>query len=77
MQKKVVHSILSSSSKLSVLIDEATSLSHKSAMIVNLKASVNETTPEFVFQQLVKLESQMAEDIEAALLNCLDTAGFS
>ncbi|KAJ8399548.1 hypothetical protein AAFF_G00409590 [Aldrovandia affinis] len=63
--------------KLSVLIDEATSLSHKSAMIVNLKASVNGVPPEFVFLELVKLESQRAEDIEEALLNCLDTTGFT
>ncbi|GAA6094967.1 E3 SUMO-protein ligase KIAA1586-like [Tachysurus ichikawai] len=65
------------SRKLSVLIDEATSLSHKSAMIVNVKASVDGATPEFVFLELVELESQRAEDIEEALLNCLDTAGFS
>ncbi|XP_073672010.1 E3 SUMO-protein ligase KIAA1586-like [Paramisgurnus dabryanus] len=77
MQKKIVDSIVSSSSKLSVLIDEATSLSHKSAMIVNIKASFDGATPEFVFLELVELESQRAEDIEQALLNCLDTAGFS
>ncbi len=77
MQNKIVHSIVSFSSKLSVLIDEATSLSHKSAMIVNVKASVDGATPEFVFLELVELESQRAEDIEEALLNCLDTAGFS
>ncbi|KAJ8405555.1 hypothetical protein AAFF_G00315350 [Aldrovandia affinis] len=77
MQKKIVHSIVTSSSKLSVLIDEATSLSHESAMIVNLKASVNGAPPEFVFLELVELESQRAEDIEEALLNCLDTTGFT
>uniref|UniRef100_A0A6Q2XAX7 HAT C-terminal dimerisation domain-containing protein n=1 Tax=Esox lucius TaxID=8010 RepID=A0A6Q2XAX7_ESOLU len=77
MQKKIVNSIVSSPSKLSVLIDEATSLSHKSAMIVNVKASVDGATPEFVFLELVELESQRAEGIEEALLNCLDTAGFS
>jgi len=77
MQKKIVHSIVSSSSKLSVLIDEATSLSHKSAMIVSVKASVDGATPEFLFLELVELESQRAEGIEEALLNCLDTAGFS
>jgi hypothetical protein len=36
MQTKLVDSIVSSSGKLSVLIDEATSLSHKSAFIVNV-----------------------------------------
>ncbi|KAK0156406.1 E3 SUMO-protein ligase KIAA1586 [Merluccius polli] len=77
MQKKIVQSIVMCSSKLSVLIDEATSLSHKSAMIVNLKASVDGGTPEFLFLELVELESQRAADIEEALLNCLDTAGFT
>lgn len=57
MQTKIVDSIVSSSSKLSVLIDEATSLSHKSAMIVNVKASLDGATPEFVFLDLVELES--------------------
>ncbi|KAK0133589.1 E3 SUMO-protein ligase KIAA1586 [Merluccius polli] len=77
MQKKIVQSIVMCSSKLSVLIDEATSLSHKSAMIVNLKASVDGGTPELLFLELVELESQRAADIEEALLNCLDTAGFT
>jgi len=77
MQKKIVNSIVSSSSKLSVLIDEATSLSHKSAMTVNVKASIDGATPEFVFLELVELESQKAEGIEEALLSCLDAAGFS
>ncbi|XP_034567279.1 E3 SUMO-protein ligase KIAA1586-like [Notolabrus celidotus] len=77
MQEKIVQSIVTCSSKLSVLIDEATSLSHKSAMIVNLKASVDGGTPEFLFLELVELESQRAVDIEEALLNCLDTAGFT
>ncbi|KAJ3582687.1 hypothetical protein NHX12_000371 [Muraenolepis orangiensis] len=65
------------SSKLSVLIDEASSISYTSAMIVNLKASVDGATPELLFLELVELESQRAKDIEEALLNCLDTAGFT
>ena len=77
MQKKIVGTIVSSSSKLSVLIDEATSLSHKSAMIVYVKASIDGATPEFMFLDLVELESQRAAGIEEALLNCLTTAGFS
>uniref|UniRef100_A0A1A8ABM8 Chromosome 5 open reading frame 54 n=1 Tax=Nothobranchius furzeri TaxID=105023 RepID=A0A1A8ABM8_NOTFU len=64
MQAKIVNSIVSSSSKLSVLIDEATSASHKSAMIVSVKASIDGETPEFLFLELVELESQTAESIE-------------
>lgn len=77
MQKKIVGSIVLSSSKLSVLIDEATSLSHKSAIIVYVKASIDGATPEFLFLDLVELESQRAAGIEEVLLNCLNTAGFS
>ena len=60
---------MSSSSILSVLIDKATSFSHKSAMIVNVKASVDGAAPEFLFLELVELQSQRAESIEEALLN--------
>uniref|UniRef100_A0A3Q2PD66 HAT C-terminal dimerisation domain-containing protein n=1 Tax=Fundulus heteroclitus TaxID=8078 RepID=A0A3Q2PD66_FUNHE len=66
MQTRILNSIVSSSSKLSVLIDEATSASHKTAMIVSVKASIDGATPEFLFL-----------DVEKALLNCLETAGFS
>lgn len=77
MQTKIVDSLVPSSSKLSVLIDEATSLSHKSAMIVNVKASLDGATPEFVFLDLVQLESQRAESIEEALLNWLQNNWIS
>lgn len=46
-------------------------------MIINLKASVDGTTPEFMFLELVELESQRAEHIEEALLKCLKTVGFT
>lgn len=73
----IVNSIVSSSSKLAVLFNEATSASHKSAMIVSVKALVDGATPEFVFLELLELESQTTESIEKALLTCLDTAGLS
>lgn len=46
-------------------------------MIVYVKASIDGATPEFMFLDLVELESQRAADIEEALLNCLKTAGYS
>ena len=57
MQKIIVNSFVSCRSKLSVLIDEATFLIHKSAMIVNIKAPVDGATPEFMFEGF-ELESQ-------------------
>ncbi|KAI9537955.1 hypothetical protein NQZ68_019294 [Dissostichus eleginoides] len=61
--RAVSETVFAETDSLSVLIDEATSISHKSAMIVNLKASVDGATPEFLFLELVELESQRAKDI--------------
>uniref|UniRef100_A0A3B4THP3 HAT C-terminal dimerisation domain-containing protein n=1 Tax=Seriola dumerili TaxID=41447 RepID=A0A3B4THP3_SERDU len=77
MQSKMVSSIIASSSKLAVLIDEASSLSHKAVMTVSIKASIQEESPEFIFLELVELENQRADGILQALLTCLTNAGFT
>ncbi|XP_041845659.1 E3 SUMO-protein ligase KIAA1586-like [Melanotaenia boesemani] len=77
MQSKIVSSIIASSSKLAVLIDEASSLSHKAVMTVSIKASIQEESPEFIFLELVELENQRADGIVQALLTCLTNAGFT
>ena len=77
MQSKIVSNIIASSSKLAVLIDEASSLSHKAVMTVSIKASIQEESPEFIFIELVELENQRADGIEQALLTCLTNAGFT
>uniref|UniRef100_A0A3B4U872 HAT C-terminal dimerisation domain-containing protein n=1 Tax=Seriola dumerili TaxID=41447 RepID=A0A3B4U872_SERDU len=77
MQSKMVSSIIASSSKLAVLIDEASSLSHKAVMTVSIKASIQEESPEFIFLELVELENQRADGIVQALLTCLTNAGFT
>ncbi|XP_056127435.1 E3 SUMO-protein ligase KIAA1586-like [Rhinichthys klamathensis goyatoka] len=78
MQSKIINSIIASSSKLAVLIDEASSLSHKAVMTVSVKASVQEEeSPEFIFHELVELDNQRADGIVEGLLTCLTNAGFT
>ncbi len=73
----IVNNIVSSSSKLAVLIDEASTLSRKTTMIVNIKACVLGEPPEFVFLDLVELQDQTSEGIIDALMSCLTKAGFT
>ena len=68
MRKRVVANLVLSSAKLSVLIDESTTLSHKSVMVVFIKASINNCDPIFIFLDLVELDSQGAELIAADTL---------
>ena len=77
MKTKTVQNIVSSSSKLSVLIDESTTSGHKSVMIVHIRASFNEGKPIFAFLDLVELESQTSECIKNALIKRLHNAGFT
>ena len=77
MQSKIVSSITASSTNLAVLIDEASSLSHKPVMPVSVKASIKKESPEFIYLELVELENQRADGIELALLTCLTNAGFT
>lgn len=77
MQCSIVNNIVSSSSKLAVLIDEASTLSRKATMIVNIKASVLGEPPEFIFLDLVELQDQTSEGIIQALMSCLTKAGFT
>ena len=76
MRKKVVNDIVTSSAKLSVLIDESTTLSHLSVMLVYIKAAINGGDPVFVFLDLVELDSQTDECITSQLVRCLKDAGF-
>uniref|UniRef100_H2ZRS2 HAT C-terminal dimerisation domain-containing protein n=1 Tax=Latimeria chalumnae TaxID=7897 RepID=H2ZRS2_LATCH len=77
MWKNLVKSLVSSSSKLAVLIDESTTLSRKATLIVYLKAPVEGESPIFMFLDLVELEYQRAEGVVSALIECLQNAGFT
>jgi hypothetical protein len=76
MRKKVINHIIRTESKVSVLVDEGTSLSSKSVLTVHLKANMGEA-PIFIFLDLIELEAQTSVAIYSALLNCLTSHGMS
>lgn len=77
MRKQMVQRLLRDSTKISVLIDESTSLSKKSAMVVTIRAGIGEADPLFIFLDLVELEGQTAALVLDSLLFCLKQHGFS
>lgn len=77
MKCSIVNNIVSSSSKLDVLIDEAFTLSRKTTMVVDIKTSVLGELPEFIFLDLVELHDQTSEGIVNALMSCLKNAVFT
>jgi hypothetical protein len=63
---------------ISVLIDESTTVSNKSTLVVYLKCmSSSAVEPHFMFLQLIELEDQSADTIVKALLGCLNSYGFT
>lgn len=76
-EKKIVNNIIETEPKLSVLTDESTTSSTKSAMIVYIKATVCGKGPIFIFSDLVELNNQTAENIVNRFIDCLHKCGFS
>lgn len=76
MRKQLISRIITLQSKLSVLIDESTSLSNKTALIIYLRTCLGGEHPECVFLDLCELDSQDAEHIENKLLATLKMHGF-
>lgn len=76
MRKKVVKACLNSGNPISVLLDESTSLSKKSCLIVYVRCAVN-GSPSTFFLDLVELGSGTASGIMKALLDTLHKHGFS
>lgn len=77
MRKKMLKLCLSSNSKFSVLLDESTSLSKKSCLIVYIRSLLpGYSQPITFFLDLVELQSSTALGIKEALLSCLTRAGF-
>lgn len=75
MRKKALNHIVTEHQRFSVLIDESTTLSKKSALVVYL-TSIISGVPTVLFLDLVELESQSAESITESLLQCLQTWGM-
>lgn len=76
MKKKVVNDIVMNERKLCVLIDESTTISGKSVLVVCLRSAISNEQPDTVFFELIELQGTTANDITEALLECLHNNGF-
>jgi len=77
MKQKIVTNIIETGAKLSVLIDETTTVSAVCGMVVFIKASISCDDPIFIFLDLVELVSQTAENIVNQLIECSKESGFN
>lgn len=68
---------MATASKISILIDESTTISSLSGMVVYVKASILSSEPIFIFLNLVELKSQTASNIVSQLIECLYASGFT
>ena len=77
MRKTVCSEIQKAEGKISILIDESTTVSNTSSLIIFLKCqSEKNGEPHFMFLDLIELENQSAKAIFEALVKCLDSYGF-
>lgn len=77
MRNKICKQIQSISGKISILIDEATQINNRCALIIYIKCETDKTKPPHVmFLDLVELENQDARTIADVLLSCLSRYGF-
>lgn len=77
MRKAVCAAIVNSRAKFSVLIDESTTISKLSTMIVYIRTSFDNIDPITMFLDLVELNETTASSIVCSLLTCLNTHGLS
>jgi hypothetical protein len=73
--KQLLSRIITLNSMFSILIDESTSLSNKTTLVVYLKIYLGINDPKYVFLDLCKLQSQYAEQMEKQLLNTFKSNG--
>ncbi|KAL4148664.1 hypothetical protein QTP88_002837 [Uroleucon formosanum] len=77
MKQKIVSNIVETEAKLSVLINESTTISAVCGMVVYIKAYISYDDPVFIFLDLVELVSQTADNIVNQLVDCLKESGFN
>lgn len=77
MRKKVCQQIINAGGYISILVDESTTVSNKSTLIVYIKCTATASEPHLMFLELVELESQTADMITNTLLSCLTKYGFN
>ena len=77
MRRKLFSHVQNIQGKIYITIDESTSISNKTTLIIYLKCETSKSIdPHFVFADLIELEKQDAETIYAALIKSLAKYGF-
>ena len=77
MRQKISQQIVKEDGKVSILIDESTTLSTRTTLIVHLNCQTKSSEePHFLFLDLLELPSATAETITKNLLSCMSTYGF-
>ncbi|KAK0134200.1 E3 SUMO-protein ligase KIAA1586 [Merluccius polli] len=78
MKKKLLEKIVTCAPKIGLMLDEATGLNRKSALIVYLRVQLPEMeSPENIFFELIELDDLRAEGIVRKLLESLHRANFN
>ncbi|CAM4472963.1 unnamed protein product [Caretta caretta] len=75
IRKQVFSKIIENNSKICIIIDEASTISSKTVLVILIKCEIQDSSPT-IFLNLVELESTKAENIYNALRNTLTNTGF-
>lgn len=76
MKKTLLAHVLTNESKFSILIDESTTISNKTGLVIHLRACIN-GQPTTFFLDLVHLETSDAESVVDTVLKVLSLHGFT
>lgn len=77
MKQKIIQNITDSGAKLSVHIDESTTISALCGMVIYIKVSILNSDPIFIFLDLIELKNQTAENITRQLIESLHNSGLN
>ena len=78
MHKRLVSHIIENKRKFAILIDESTTISRKTTLIIYMRAVIGTAQkPQTFFFDLIELSSTEADQIYTALLKSLDAHGLS
>ena len=79
MRSKLCKSLVSDETKISLLVDESTTVSDKAAMVIYLKCQlVSEEEPQYVFLSLTELQNgETSGGLYESLMDCLNDNGLS
>ncbi|XP_031357901.1 E3 SUMO-protein ligase KIAA1586-like [Photinus pyralis] len=77
MRKRIVSQIIQNESKISVLIDETTSVSKNTVLVVCIKTTLPHSEPVTFFLDLIDLETTTSSNIFNMLMLCLEKHGFT